>query len=85
MEHLHYVRRSKSKLGIETLHAADNDKTFCGKELNEMWFIEPEHNLKPEDVNCISCRRALRSNAQVTGRPPAAASEGDDEGDNDGR
>jgi len=65
MEHLYYVRRAKSKAGIErhnTLHAADNDKTFCGKELNEMWFIEPLHNLKPDDVNCITCRMALRSN-----------------------
>lgn len=64
MEHLYYVRRAKAKTGLarhDKLHAADNSTTFCGKELNGMWFIEPSHNLKPEDVNCISCRRALRS------------------------
>lgn len=73
MEHLYYVRRAKAKAGIErhdTLHAADNDRTFCEKELNEMWFIEPAHNLKPGDVNCISCRRALRPNAEVRGDRP---------------
>lgn len=66
MDHLYYVTRARGKEGIErynTMHAADNDKTFCGKELDGMWFIEPDFNLKPGDVNCISCQRAMRATA----------------------
>ena len=64
MKLLNYVRRCKKKTGHErhqTLHAADNNKTFCGKELNEMWFVESSE-LEPEDVTCAECRRAMRSN-----------------------
>ena len=69
MKLLNYVRRCKKKTGHErheTLHAADNNKTFCGKELNEMWFIESSE-LGPEYVTCTKCRRAMRSNAEVSG------------------
>ena len=65
MKLLNYVRRCKKKTGHErheTLHAADNKKTFCGRELNEMWFIESSAGLEPEYVTCTECRRAMRSN-----------------------
>lgn len=64
MKLLNYVRRCKKKTGHErheTLHAADNNETFCGKELTEMWFIEPSDGLEPEYVTCAECRRAMRS------------------------
>lgn len=70
MEHLNYVRRCKKKTGHErheTLHAADNNSTFCGKELNGMWFIESNAGLEPDDVTCKECRRLMRSNC-VFGR-----------------
>ena len=69
MKLLNYVRRCKKKTGHErheTLHAADNNETFCGKELNEMWFIESA-GLGPEYVTCAECRRAMRSNVELTG------------------
>ena len=69
MKLLNYVRRCKKKTGHErheTLHAADNNKTFCGKELNEMWFIESSAGLEPEYVTCAECRRAMRSNNALT-------------------
>ena len=54
-----YVRRCKKKTGHElhdTLHAAHNDHTFCGKELNEMWSIESSAGLKPKDITCKECQ-----------------------------
>ena len=69
MKLLNYVRRCKKKTGHErheTLHAADNNETFCGKELNEMWFVESSE-LEPGCVTCVKCRRVMRSNAKLTG------------------
>lgn len=66
MELLNYVRRCKKKTGYErheTLHAADNNATFCGKELNEMWFVESSAGLEPDDVTCRECRKAMCANA----------------------
>ena len=66
MELLNYARCCKKKTGHErheTLHAADNNATFCGKELNEMWFLESNAGLEPDDVSCKECRRLMRSNA----------------------
>ena len=76
MKLLNYVRRCKKKTGHErhaTLHAADNNETFCGRELNEMWFIESSAGLEPEYVTCTECRRAMRSNAKVSGGDTASA------------
>jgi hypothetical protein len=73
MELLNYARRCKKKTGHErheTLHAADNNATFCGKELNEMWFLESNAGLDPDDVSCKWCRRIMRSNAVLSGKPP---------------
>lgn len=70
MEILNYARRCKKKTGHdrhETLHAADNNTTFCGKELNEMWFIESNCGLEPDDVTCKECRRLMRTTLPMTG------------------
>jgi len=70
MELLNYARRCKKKTGHErheTLHAADNSATFCGKELNEMWFIESSAGLEPDDVTCGECRKVMRSNPNISG------------------
>lgn len=59
-----YTRRCKRKTGDErhsTLHAADNHKTFCGKHLDEMWFIESSAGLTPADVTCKECLKAMTS------------------------
>jgi hypothetical protein len=61
---LNYARRCKKKTGHdrhETLHAADNNTTFCGKELNEMWFVESNWGLEPDEVTCKECRRLMRT------------------------
>ena len=66
MELLNYARRCKKKTGHErhaTLHAADNNATFCGKPLDEMWFIESASGLEPADVSCPACRQLLCNNA----------------------
>ena len=71
MELLNYARRCKKKTGHErheTLHAADNNATFCGKELNEMWFLESNAGLELDDVSCKECRRLMRSNMGLTYR-----------------
>ena len=68
MKLLNYVRRCKKKTGHErheTIHAADNNETFCGKELNEMWFVESSE-LEPGCVTCVKCRRAMCANAEIT-------------------
>lgn len=39
------VRRAKHKYGTEMhdkSHAADNYKTACGKDLDDMWFVESD-------------------------------------------
>jgi hypothetical protein len=77
MELLNYARRCKKKTGHErheTLHAADNNTTFCGKELNEMWFLESNAGLESEDVTCKECRRLMRSNVQIEGRSQSVPS-----------
>ena len=68
MKPLNYVRRCKNKIDNDqhkTLHAADNSTTFCGKELNEMWFIESSAGLVPEDVTCKKCMKVLRHGVEV--------------------
>ena len=65
---LNYVRRCKNKTDNDlhkTLHAADNNTTFCGKELNEMWFIESSFGLGPKDVTCKKCMKVLRHDMEV--------------------
>jgi hypothetical protein len=62
MNQLHYVRRCKNKTTNETyktLHIADNDHTLCGKELNEMWFVESSAGLELDDVTCKECKKLL--------------------------
>ena len=78
MELLNYARRCKKKTGHdrhETLHAADNNTTFCGKELNEMWFIESNWGLEPDDVTCKECRRLMRTNVPHQARTIASRPE----------
>ncbi len=63
MELLNYVRRCKNKIGFEThktLHAANNDYTFCGKELNGMWWIESSAGLSVDDIPCKQCIKILK-------------------------
>ena len=62
-----YARRCKSSTGDEKynrLHAANSNYTFCGKELNEMWFIEsgdgPSDGLSADDITCPKCKRVLK-------------------------
>ena len=62
MELINYVSRCTHKEGFntfKTLHAADNFQTFCGKELNEMWYVHSSANLSAEDITCTTCQRLL--------------------------
>ena len=70
MEILNYARRCKKKTGYdrhETLHVVDNNATLCGKELNEMWFLESNTGLEAYDVSCKECKRRMRPNAEFSG------------------
>lgn len=63
MEIINYVRRCKDKEGVEryeTLHAADDNMTFCGKKLDEMWWIESSTGLSEEDITCRECRKVTK-------------------------
>jgi len=61
MNQLHYVRRCKNKTTNEThntLHVADSIRTLCGKELNEMWYVESS-GYELDDVTCKKCKKML--------------------------
>lgn len=63
MELINYVRRCKTRRGVERyekMHIADNVTTACGKELNEMWFVESSAGLTFEDVTCKQCREYIK-------------------------
>lgn len=65
MEIVNYVRKCKKAEGYElhsTRHAADNKSTFCGKELNVMWFVESSAGLQQSDVTCRECLKVMRQN-----------------------
>lgn len=58
-----YVRRCKNKYDSErheTLHASNINSTFCGKRLNEMWFVESSAGLSIKDVTCKQCLREIK-------------------------
>lgn len=60
---LNYTRRCKKREGSDLhqlLHAADNLRTFCGKELNEMWFVESSAYYTPDDITCKECKKVMR-------------------------
>ena len=64
MKIINYVRRAKRKTGFEKfniLHAADNSHTFCGKELNEMWFIEDSTRLSKDSITCKKCVKVINA------------------------
>ena len=61
---LNFVRKCKRKFPdnetYKKLHLADNNETLCGKELNEMWFVESSWGLSFDDVTCEKClKKAL--------------------------
>ena len=41
------------------IHACDDDgkRTYCGKSLNERWYLTDEQAFKP--VNCKKCLKAV--------------------------
>jgi hypothetical protein len=62
MSQLDFVRRCKNKTTKEThntLHVADSIRTLCGKELNEMWYVESSAGLELDDVTCKKCKKML--------------------------
>lgn len=69
MNILNYVKRckyspkNKEKFSetFETVHAANNDETFCGKELNEMWFVLSSAGMSVEDVTCKNCLKVIKN------------------------
>jgi len=68
MNQLHYVRRCKNKITNEvydTLHIANSNYTFCGKELNEMWYVESSAGLELDDVTCKKCKKLLRVGGEL--------------------
>lgn len=70
MKILNYVQRCKyspkntEKFSerFETIHAANNNETLCGKELNYMWFIISSSGMSIEDVTCKKCLKVLKDN-----------------------
>jgi len=70
-EIMNYVMRCKKKVGTETfktLHLADNETTLCGKELNEMWWIESNAGLSIEDVTCKKCIKSYNKSLEPTSK-----------------
>jgi len=64
MNQLYYTRRCKNKTTTETyktLHIANSNYTFCGKELNEMWYVESSAGLGLNDVTCKECKKLLQT------------------------
>lgn len=65
MRHIvNYVRRCKDRTCIELhdkIHATDENKTFCGKNLDGMWFVMDIHSMSPSSVTCAACLRELQS------------------------
>jgi hypothetical protein len=60
---MNYVKRCKNKSGNELhnkRHLAKTDFTYCGKELNEMWFIESSWGISIKDVNCKQCLKVYK-------------------------
>ena len=68
MEILNYVKRckyspnNKERLSetFKTVHAATNNETFCGKALNEMWYVESSCGMSIDDVTCKECLKVLK-------------------------
>lgn len=48
---------------FETIHAANNNETFCGKELNEMWFVISSSGMSIEDITCKKCLKFIKENS----------------------
>jgi hypothetical protein len=64
MSQIYYVRRCKNKITTatyKTLHVANSNYTLCGKELNEMWYVESSAGLELDDVTCKECKKLLQS------------------------
>ena len=69
MKILNYVQRckyspkNKEKFAerFETVHAANNDETFCGKELNEMWYVISSSGMSIKDVTCKNCLKVIKN------------------------
>ena len=67
MKIINYVKRCKyspknlAKFSetYDTIHGANNVETFCGKELNEMWFIISSSGMSIEDITCRECLKVL--------------------------
>lgn len=64
MELINFVSKCKSKKNNETwrrIHAADNNKTFCGMDyLDGTWWVHPNAGKTIEDVNCEYCLKAMK-------------------------
>ena len=73
---INFVQRCRKKTGFDTfktMHAADNRKTFCGKELNEMWFVNSSADHDIDSITCKKCRRIIRQYNQSLQRSGKAA------------
>lgn len=62
MELINFVSKCLSKKDNRThhrVHGADNNQTFCGKKLDEMWYVHP-NGKTIEDITCEYCLKAMR-------------------------
>ena len=42
------------------VHLSDGNKTLCGKELNEMWFVTGDESKHKKEVTCQKCKSILK-------------------------
>jgi len=63
MKIINFVQRCKTKKGFDTyntIHAADNNKTFCGKKIDEMWFVNSSAGFDENSITCSKCCNIIR-------------------------
>lgn len=71
MKEIHYVSRCKygpnsdNNETYSTIHGASTNETFCGKALNEMWYVLSSAGMNFDDITCKKCLRALKETENV--------------------
>ena len=64
---IEFVCRCKNKTDLELhsrIHASDGERTFCGKELNDMWYFlyGEKYTVKNiQSITCPACKKIIKN------------------------